>query len=92
MHKSYKPELDSTPELPPEDVTFFQELIGILRWAIEISRVDTLTEVSMLSSFQASPRTGHLKALLQIFAYIKGKPKLTLYFDPRLPNIDYSPF
>ena len=31
MHKSYKPELDSTPELPPEDFTFFQELIGILR-------------------------------------------------------------
>ena len=46
----------------------------------------------MLSSFQASPREGHLKALLQIFAYIKNKPKLTLYFDPRLPNIDYSPF
>ena len=46
MHKSYKPELDSTPELDQANITYFQELIGILRWAIEIGRVDVLTEVS----------------------------------------------
>ena len=70
MHKSYKPELDDSPELDSENITYFQELIGILRWAIEIGRVDILTEVSMLSASQASPREGHLKALLQIFTYI----------------------
>ena len=36
MNMSYKPELDSTPELDSDNVTYFQELIGILRWAIEI--------------------------------------------------------
>ena len=92
MHKFYKPELNPTQELDSENVTYFQELIGILRWAIEIGRVDVLTEVSMLSAFQASPREGHLKALLQIFAYIKNKMKLTLYFDPTSLNIDYTVF
>ena len=58
---------------------------------MERGRVDIHTEVSMLSAHQASPRRGHLSALYQIFAYLKQKPKLSLYFDPRLPNIDYSP-
>ena len=92
MYQSYKPELDSTEELSSDEITYFQELIGILCWSIEIGRVDILTEVSMLSAYQASPRRGHLKALLQIFAYIKNKPKLSLYFDPREPNIDYAAF
>ena len=92
MYQSYKPELDNSKELSAEDTTYFQELIGILRWSIEIGRVDILTEVSMLSAYQASPREGHMKAILQIFAYINNNPKLTIYFDPRLPNIDYSTF
>ena len=92
LPKSYSPELDSTEELGNSDITYYQELIGILRWATEIGRVDILHEVSILSAYQASPRVGHLKQLLHIFAYIKHKPKLTLYFDPNLPNIDYSVF
>ena len=66
--------------------------MGILRWSIEIGRVDILTEVSKLSAYQASPSLGHLLALYQIFAYLKKKPKLSLYFDPRLPNVDYTAF
>ena len=46
----------------------------------------------MMSSFQSSPRQGHLQALYHIFAYLDRKPKLTLYFDPHLPNIDYTEF
>ena len=92
VYQSYKPELDDSKELNAEDTTYFQELIGILRWSIEIGRVDILTEVSMLSAYQASPREGHMKAILQIFAYINNNPKLTIYFDPRLPNINYSAF
>ena len=90
--KSYSPELDSTDELKSHEITYYQELIGILRWATEIGRVDILHEISILSAYQASPRHGHLKQLLHIFAYLKTKPKLTLYFDPDLPNIDYSTF
>ena len=58
-----------------------QEIIGMLRWAIKIGRVDTNTEISLLSSFQASPREGHLNQLLRIIAFLKRKPKPALYFD-----------
>ena len=88
MTQSYAPEMDTSPELSPEDVTVFQELIGILRWAVELGRVDILTELSMLSTYQASPRQGHLEQLHHIFAYLKRKPKLTLYFNPEIPPID----
>ena len=52
--------------------------------------MDILTEVSILSAYQASPRQGHLDQVYHIFAYLKHKPKLTLYFDPDLPNLEPS--
>lgn len=88
MSQGYVPETDDTPELGRDDITLYQELIGTLRWAIEIGRVDVLTEVSMLSAYQASPRQGHLEQVYHIFGYLKKKPKLTLYFDPKEPMID----
>ena len=90
MSSGYVPETDGSPELSPDLVTVFQESIGILRWAIEIGRVDINTKVSMLSSYQAAPREGHLDQIYHIFAYLKGRPKLTLYFDPSQPNLDPS--
>lgn len=36
MTLNYVPELDGTPELNEDDTTYFQELIGVLRWATEI--------------------------------------------------------
>ena len=88
MAQGYQPELDMSPELDENGITSFQELIGILRWAVEIGRVDILTELSMLSTYQACPRQGHMEQIHHIFSYLKNKPKLTLYFDPSEPNID----
>ena len=92
MVSAFIPELDGTPELDPDDHRFFQEMIGMLRWATEIGRVDVLYEVSLLSQYQASPRQGHLEQALHIFAFLEKHPKLTLYMDPSLPNLDYSIF
>lgn len=89
---NYSPELDNSPELDSEDITFYQELIGILRWGTGIGRVDVLHEVTLLSAYQAAPRMGHLEQLYHIFAYLKGKGKLTLYFDPALPRLDPNMF
>ena len=90
MAANYIPELDDSPELDTADITTFQESIGVLRWATEIGRVDIATEVSMLSSYQAAPREGHLEQVYHIFAYLQKKPKLTLYFDPSPPKLDPS--
>ena len=59
---NYRPEIDVTPTLDEEGTTKFQQLIGILRWAIELGRVDILTEVSCLSQHLAEPRDGHMVA------------------------------
>jgi hypothetical protein len=40
----YHPEMDDTDELGDLDVTLYQELVGIIRWATEIGRVDVLHE------------------------------------------------
>ena len=92
MHATYYPELDTLDELEGEDITLYQEIIGILRWAIELGRVDIHLEVSLMSAYQASPRRGHLEELLHIVAFLKHQPKLTLYFDPERANIDESIF
>jgi hypothetical protein len=92
MNITYSPEMDVTEELSENDVTYFQELIGVLRWATEIGRVDILLEVLLLSQYQANPREGHLEQILHIFAFLKAHPKLTLYLSPELPNLDYGDF
>ena len=92
IDNTYVPELDETNKLNPKLHTYYQELIGMLRWGTELGRVDILHEVSILSQFQASPREGHLDQLLRIVAYIRDKPKVTIYMDPSFPNIDYSDF
>jgi len=63
----YRPEVDVTPVLDEERTNRFQ---GILRWAIELGRIDILTEVSCLSQYLAEPREGHLVAIYKIFKYL----------------------
>ena len=43
----------------------------MLRWAIEIGRVDMYTEVSLMSAYQAAPPQGYLEQLIHIFAFLK---------------------
>ncbi len=62
--------MDVSPTLDEEGTTKFQQLIGILRWAIELGRVDVLTEVSCLSQHLAEPRDGHFIAVYKIFKYL----------------------
>jgi hypothetical protein len=45
------PELDESPELDPTRENFYQSQIGILRWYVELGRIDIITEVSMLSTY-----------------------------------------
>ena len=64
----------------------------MLRWAVEVGRVDILLEVSLISSYMACPRIGHMKVLIHMFAFLKYKPKLTIAFDPRHPLLEESRF
>ena len=88
----YHPELDVTPELMADGLHRYQELIGILRWAVELSRVDILMETSMMSTHLTMPRQGHLEQVHHIFGYLKERPKRKLFFDPQHPELDERSF
>ena len=90
--QSYRPEIDVSEVLRPDWAAFYQSLIGILRWCVELGRVDIITEVSMLASHLAMPRDGHLEASLHIFAYLEEKHSSRIVFDPTYPEIDHSRF
>ena len=53
--------MDCTGEFKANGLQFYQELIGSLRWAIEIIRVDILLETSILSKHLALPCEGNLE-------------------------------
>ena len=89
---TYKPELDVSQELDKELTARYHQLIGILRWAVELGRVDIYLEVSLLSQYLANPRQGHLEAAYHIFAYLKTHPKVKLVFDPKDVDLDESCF
>ena len=89
---NYRAEIDESEELDPQQASYFQSLIGVSRWIVELGRVDICAEVSMLSSCLALPRAGHLTQLYHIFAYLKIKHNTEMIFDPSYPVIDYSQF
>ena len=43
----YRPELDVTPELDKDEASYYHSAIGILRWFVELGRVDIVTVVSL---------------------------------------------
>ena len=67
MLTSYHPSEDVSKEMNVQGVQTYQELIGILSWAVEIRKVDILLEVLLLSSHLALPRVEHLQAVYRIF-------------------------
>ena len=62
--KGYVPELDRNSDLEPKAASYFQLLIGILRWIMELGHVDIIIKVLMKSFFLELSRMGHLKAAL----------------------------
>ena len=76
------PEADVSPLLKDEDASWFQQQIGVLRWMVELGRIDITPEVSMLAAFSCAPRQGHLDAVLHLFAWLKKHSRSKMVFDP----------
>ena len=92
IQSSYRVELDISPELDAKDASYYQSLIGILRWIVELGRVDICIECSIMSSQIVLPRVGHLEQVLNIFGYLKSHHNAELVFDPTPPEIDHAAF
>jgi len=83
----YEPELDTTPILNPELSSWYASLIGMLRWMVEIGRVDIIMEVSKMASQMASltsgrsPRCAHAH-----FWFPANQPQLADGVRPIVPH------
>jgi len=54
LPQQYHPELDTSPLLADKAIKYFQSQISILRWAVELGRVDIYVDVAMFSTFSPS--------------------------------------
>ena len=79
---NWRPELDISPHCNEEDIQFYHSQIGVLRWMVELGRVDICGEVSMLASYSAMPREGHLEAVIHMFSYLSSHDRSKVVFDP----------
>lgn len=86
----YKPEIDTSALCNENECSFYQNLIGILRWTVELGRIDIAYEVSRLSQFLANPRIGHLQQALHVFKYMDIHQENFISFDPTRLEIDMS--
>jgi hypothetical protein len=81
------PLLDSTRERKMNS-----QLISVLRWMIELGRIDIYYKISLLSQYLALPRQGHLEAVYHVFTYLMKHDKSHIIFDLMEPWIDESQF
>ena len=85
-------ELDISPELEPDAVSYFLTVIGILWWMIVLGRIDIITKVLLLSSHLALPREGHLDAAVHVMTHAGQRYDLRLVYNLLCPEIDHSVF
>ena len=79
-----------TLEFDARGVQYFQEIIGVLIWTVELGRVEYFLEVALLSTHLALPREGRLQKVYHIFGYLKKSPRQRVFIDLNHQNIDES--
>ncbi|GJQ92846.1 putative ribonuclease H-like domain-containing protein [Tanacetum coccineum] len=72
------------------DVHLYRSMIGSLMY-LTASRPDIMFAVCACSKFQVNPKTSHLSVVKRIFRYLKGKPKLGLWY-PRVSSFDLEAY
>ena len=79
-------------ECNAKHISWFQKLIGILLWEVELGRIDIQIEVALLSQYQALPQEVHVDALYLIFHFLSNNQKYISVMDPIMPYVDGSIF
>ncbi|GKB35886.1 putative ribonuclease H-like domain-containing protein [Tanacetum coccineum] len=72
------------------DVHLYRSMIGSLMY-LTASRPDIMFAVCACARFQVTPKTSHFNAVKRIFRYLKGQPKLGLWY-PRDSPFDLEAF
>jgi hypothetical protein len=72
--------------LDNDNANYYQSLIGILHWVVNLEDIDIAFGVSTIAQFNCNPRTGHLRNTL------KGSIKSKLVMDCRKRDMDQFGF
>ncbi|GJW13258.1 putative ribonuclease H-like domain-containing protein [Tanacetum coccineum] len=72
------------------DVHLYRSMIGSLMY-LTASRPDIMFAVCACARFQVTPKTSHIHVVKRIFRYLKGQPKLGLWY-PRDSPFDLEAF
>ncbi|GKE01376.1 putative ribonuclease H-like domain-containing protein, partial [Tanacetum coccineum] len=82
--------LNKDEESEDVDVHLYRSMIGSLIY-LTASRPDIMFVVCACTRFQVTPKTSYLHAVKMIFRYLKGQPKLGLWY-PRDSPFDLEAF
>ncbi|GJZ83833.1 putative ribonuclease H-like domain-containing protein [Tanacetum coccineum] len=74
----------TTGEVEDIDVHLYKSMIGSLMY-LTASRPDIMFDVCTCTRFQVTPKVSHLHAVKRIFRYLKGQPKLGLWYPKDSP-------
>ncbi|GJT22554.1 putative ribonuclease H-like domain-containing protein [Tanacetum coccineum] len=66
------------------DVHLYRSMIGSLMY-LTSSRPDIMFAVCACARYQVNPKVSHLHAVKRIFRYLKGQPKLGLWYPKDVP-------
>ena len=88
----YRPEVDISEELGEDKGSYYHSMIYVLRWIVELGRVDICCELLMMSSHLTLPCEGHLEEVLHMFDYLKSHANSEIVFDPRQVEFDKALF
>ncbi|GKD34512.1 ribonuclease H-like domain-containing protein, partial [Tanacetum coccineum] len=83
--------LTKDKDIEDVDIHLYRSMIGSLMY-LTSSRPDIMFLVCACSRFQVQPKVSHLNAGKRIFRYLKGRPKLGLWYPKDSPFIleDFS--
>ncbi|GJY03864.1 putative ribonuclease H-like domain-containing protein [Tanacetum coccineum] len=82
--------LTKDKEAADVDVHLYRSMIGSSMY-LTASRPDIMFAVCACSRFQVTPKTSHLHAMKRIFRYLKGIPKLGLWY-PKVSSFDLEAY
>ncbi len=96
----YYPELDESPLLDADEANYYMGQMSMLRWMVELGRLNIYINVALLSSFLTQPHRGHMDAAYSIYVYLKDHDKSTMvcddaeinWNDSDFPHLDWEDF
>ena len=88
----YHSETDTSPEPKYEGATQYQDIVGLIRRAVELEHVDNVLDKVIMSTYLSLPSRGNIKQVLHMFGYLKANTKRKICFYPQHVTINERSF